>query len=79
MWLMERFCGRSRKTLFLSMIAGLLICYAFGTAWFALFFANGGLGAILGACVIPFILPDCVKIALSVLLVRRIRKSGVLD
>ena len=63
----------------LFMALGILICYAFGTAWFALFFANGGLGAILGACVIPFILPDCAKLALSVLLVRRIRRSGVLD
>ena len=61
------------------MALGVLICYAFGTAWFGLFFASGGLGAILAACVIPFILPDCAKLALSVLLVRRIRKSGVLN
>ena len=60
------------------MVLGIVICYAFGTAWFALFFANGGLGAILATCVIPFILPDCAKIALSALLVRRIRKSGVI-
>ena len=61
------------------MVLGIVICYAFGTAWFGLFFANGGIGAILAACVIPFILPDCAKIALSLLLVRRIRRSGVLN
>ena len=76
-WAVPRFSKVWQTVLFMAL--GVLICYAFGTAWFGLFFANGGLGAILAACVIPFILPDCAKLALSVLLVRRIRKSGVLN
>ena len=33
-----------------------------------------GLGTVLGWCVIPFIIPDLVKIALAFVLSRRVRK-----
>ena len=75
-WTVRRFQKFWQMCLFMAL--GIAVCYAFGTAWFALFFANGGLGAILATCVLPFILPDCAKIALSALLVLRVRKSGVL-
>lgn len=59
------------------MALGLLGCYAFGTAWFMWVYAQGtgavGLGAALGWCVIPFIIPDACKIALAMLLTRRLR------
>ena len=61
-----------------AMAAGIALCYVFGTAWFALFFANGGLGKILMTCVVPFLIPDAVKILVAAVLVQRIRKSGVL-
>ena len=61
-----------------AMAAGIAVCYAFGTAWFALFYANGGLGKILMTCVVPFLLPDAAKILVAAVLVRRIRKSGVI-
>ena len=60
----------------LAMAAGLLVCYAFGTAWFMLVYArtNGavGLGTVLGWCVIPFILPDCAKIACALIVCHRL-------
>ncbi len=53
----------------ISMVIGLIACYAFGTAWFMqVYTANKGaveLATVLGWCVIPFILPDAVKIALA--------------
>ena len=59
------------------MAAGLILCYAFGTAWFLLVYtARSGavsLAAALGWCVLPFIVPDMVKIALAVALTRRLR------
>ena len=61
-----------------AMAAGIAVCYAFGTAWFGLFFANGGFGKILMTCVVPFLLPDALKILVAAVLVRRIRRSGVL-
>jgi len=51
------------------MIGGLLLCYAFGTAWFvAVYTSNNGpisVGSALMTCVVPFILPDAVKLALA--------------
>lgn len=77
MWLMERILGRSMKTLVLSMVAGLLVCYAFGTAWFIMVYTrdSGPVGVItaLTWCVIPYIIPDALKIALAAGLTRRIR------
>ena len=78
MWLMEKIPGKRSVIQVISMIVGLIVCYAFGTAWFMIVYsrANGavGLAAVLGWCVIPFIIPDLVKIALAFVLSRRVRK-----
>ena len=77
MWLMERLMGRSQKTLVLSMIAGLLVCYAFGTVWFMILYTrdSGSIGIMtaLTWCVIPYIIPDALKILLASVLTRRLR------
>lgn len=80
MWGIERAFGRSRAVLAISMVAGLLVCYAVGTAWFMAVYARSagtvGLGVVLGWCVIPFIIPDLIKIAIAMILTRRL--SGVI-
>ena len=77
MWLMERLLGRSLKALVASMIAGLLVCYAFGTAWFMVVYArdSGSIGMItaLSWCVFPYIIPDALKILLAAVMTRRLR------
>ena len=40
MWLSERFFGKGTRALAISMVIGLIICYAFGTAWFMKLFFN---------------------------------------
>ncbi len=45
-----------------SMLAGTLICYLCGTAWFILQTKNS-VGAALAVCVLPFVLGDAIKIA----------------
>ena len=77
---------RSVPALILSMAAGILVCYAFGTAWFMTVYARNtgpvGLRAALGWCVFPYLIPDAVKILLAVWLTRRLhpvlskKKSG---
>ena len=56
-------------TMILGMIAGLLVDYAFGTAWFMLFYARAygaiGLSAALSMCVVPFIIPDLIKLGVA--------------
>lgn len=69
MWGMEKIPGKKIWVLGLSMVLGLLVCYAFGTAWFMLVYAKNvgeiGLMTALGWCVFPFIIPDIVKIVLA--------------
>lgn len=64
--------------LILSMVVGILVCYALGTAWFAVVYAKtnepASLATILGWCVIPFLIPDAVKIALAAVLTNRLKK-----
>lgn len=76
MWGMERLFGKKTPVLAVSMILGLIVCYAFGTAWFMIVYAQNsgavGLTTVLGWCVIPFIIPDCVKIALALILSRQL-------
>lgn len=78
MWLMEKIPGKRSVIQVISMIIGLIVCYAFGTAWFMIVYsrANGavGLAAVLGWCVIPFIIPDLVKIAFAYVLSRKLKK-----
>lgn len=61
----------------LCLLAGLLLCYGFGTAWYA-FLYGGEKGFIwaLGVCVLPFVLPDIVKLALAVLVKALLKKRS---
>ena len=68
--------GRGLPVLLCSMAAGVLVCYAFGTAWFMLVYARStgpiGIGTALGWCVFPYLLPDAVKITLASALTERL-------
>ena len=78
MWLFEKLLGKSYPVLISSMIAGLLVCYALGTAWFMLVYSQNtgsiGLMQTLSWCVIPFIIPDAVKIFCASIVVKAIGK-----
>lgn len=76
MWAMERCLGSKTWVLAVSMVVGLAACCAFGTAWFMAVYARStgpiGLATALGWCVIPFVLPDLVKVGLALVLCRRL-------
>ena len=75
-WGAERLWGSSAPVFLASCLAGLGLCYLFGTVWFAAVYASSsgpvGLAAVLGWCVFPFVLPDLAKLALAVVLSRRL-------
>ena len=75
-WGAERLWGRSAPVFLASCLAGLGLCYLFGTVWFAAVYASSsgpvGLAAVLGWCVAPFVLPDLAKLALALALRRRL-------
>ena len=76
MWLFEKFFGNKTPVLLVSMLVGLLVCYVLGTAWFMLVYTknNGSITLLstLSMCVFPFIIPDCIKIALSLLVSKKL-------
>lgn len=78
MWLMESLLGKKLWVQAISMVFGLLACYAVGTAWFMFVYMRDtgavGLSTVLGWCVVPFILPDAVKIVLALTLSNTLRK-----
>ena len=59
-------------------VLGLILCYAFGTAWYLVLYVQMGkpmgLLTALGYCVFPFVVPDLIKLALAVLLSQRVGK-----
>lgn len=71
-----RTLGRSLPVLLGAMVLGLAVCYAFGTAWFVSVYARSsgpiGAGTALAWCVLPYLVPDGLKLTLAALLTRRL-------
>lgn len=69
------------------LIVGLVVCYAFGTLWFVFMYSSGSgrvaFGTALSICVVPYIIPDLVKLVLAYLLCGRLvkimRRTGELN
>lgn len=77
----QKIAGKHKNHLFtkiIGLLLGMLICYAFGTAWFVILYLKDGkpmtVLTALQYCVFPFILFDCVKMALALMLESRIGK-----
>lgn len=71
--LLSRRLGFTFPKLCLSMAAGVIVCYVFGTAWF-MAISGLNLATSLGYCVLPFLPGDAVKILLAAILALRLRK-----
>ncbi len=63
----------------MSLTAGTLIMYIFGTVWYVILSVKSGapvgIGAAFAVCVLPFIIPDAVKMLLALTLSGRISKA----
>ena len=75
-WLVVHFLGKKLWVEILAMVIGLAVCYAFGTLWFMIAYAQAnepvGLAMVLSWCVTPYILPDLIKLGLALALARRL-------
>ena len=58
---------------FVSMLLGDVACFLIGTLWF-MYITKSGLVFSLLNCVVPFIIPDIVKIAVALIVVDRMKK-----
>ena len=68
-WALERFSKP------LAMGAGLLVCYACGSLWFLHYAGEASLGFVLLKCVVPYLLPDVIKISMALRLSSRISRQ----
>ena len=57
----------------LGMIAGLAVCYACGTIWY-IYYTGGVLAAVLMQAVMPYLIPDGLKLILALRLIRRLER-----
>lgn len=64
--------GEKLLVYFAGMLAGLIVCYIFGTAWFSI--SSGmPLGRALAVCVYPFLIGDAVKIIAAAFTVKYLK------
>ena len=75
--LFTRLFKNNKVVIIVALVIGLLVCYAFGTAWFMYVYMRDtgevGLLTVLGWCVFPFIIPDLIKMALAVIISKRVQ------
>ncbi len=73
-WLITALFPKQRL---LAMAVGLLTCYCFGTVWYYNVYTGSGdtanLWLILSKCVLPYLLPDGLKLTLALTLAKKLR------
>ena len=58
-----------------ALVLVMVVYYAFGTAWFLQVYTGENAGSLMAAltmCVFPYIIPDLIKLALALLVTRRV-------
>ena len=70
MWAFEKFLGKKIWVYIAAIVTGLIVCYAFGTTWFIkVYTADDGskatLAMALSSCVIPYLIPEVIKVILA--------------
>ena len=75
-WLLTGLLGRRFRIP--ACLGGLLGCYTLGTAWFHWVYLSAGnpvgIGFVLLRCVVPFILPDLLKLFLALALAKKLKR-----
>ena len=75
-WAITAKLGESLPVKLVALILGLAVCYAFGTLWFLRVYTDPiTVRATLMMCVIPYIPVDAVKLALALVISRRVGKA----
>ena len=73
--LITKLFGKKLLVQIIALLTGLLVCYAFGTAWFMYIYMRDtgdvGLMTVLSWCVFPYIVPDVAKMAVAVLISKK--------
>jgi len=77
-WLLTALWGNHPRMQLASMGISLLICYIFGSLWYyAVYIQNGTavtVGFIIIKCILPYLLPDIIKLILAWQLSRKLQR-----
>ena len=60
-----------------AMVLGLMLCYGCGSWWYMTRYLSSGsitLGVVLLKCVVPYLIPDGIKLALAWILSARLKR-----
>lgn len=75
-WLIVRLLGKKLWVEIFAMVVGIVVLYSFGTVWFMIVYTQTneavGFVMVLSWCVIPFIIPDLIKLGLAITLAQRL-------
>ncbi len=78
LWVLESFLGERKWIRPAAMFLSMVLNYVFGTIWFMIVYTsqsgNVALGAVLGWCVLPFIIPDFLKLVMALALTRKLKR-----
>lgn len=76
-WLITAVFGNKPKIKVCALLSGLILCYTIGTLWYTgIYLGDMSLSTIKSAlliCVVPFIIPDIIKLTLAILLDRKLQ------
>lgn len=50
------------------------VCYLFGAIWYKILFPHTGWGAVAVACILPYLIPDILKLALAAALSKKLKR-----
>ncbi len=64
------------KQKWLCMLLGLLVCYIFGSIWYMLYANMNSFWTVLAVTVLPFILPDILKLTIAIQLVKMLKNAA---
>ena len=76
-WLITELLGGRFPVRVMASLLGMAVCYGFGTLWYTMVWTHGGsltLGLILGKCVLPFLLPDLIKLSLALWATEKLKR-----
>ena len=75
--LLTKIYGEKTKVQITALIIGLFICYIAGAVWFSCFKKSIGLITAITTCILPFIIPDAIKLWLAFVVSRRIQQANI--
>ncbi len=68
-WSLEKLCRPAAAWV------GLLLCYFCGSVWFSVYSGRAGLWAAAATCVLPYLIPDLLKLQIAKAVSRRLKPN----